>query len=103
MKKNHFVIERHVYAPELNAVRYYRTMQKLPGQWQALNTCKDYADCVRLIRAQLKKGTRRPGMHYAIVTFADNGNVYAAGWFKDYAELQKVIHSTGRTLNIKFK
>lgn len=89
MKKNRFIIERHAYAPELNTVRYYRTMQKLPGQWQSLNACKDYSECVKVIRAQLKKGMRRPGMHYAIVTFADNGNVYAAGWFKDYAELKK--------------
>ena len=86
MKKNRFVIECHTYAPELNTVRYYRTMQKLPGQWQALNTCKDYAECVRFIRAQMKKGTRRPNMHYSVVTFSDNGNVYAAGWFKSYTE-----------------
>lgn len=103
MKKNQLVIERHIYAPELNTVRYYRTMQKLPGQWQRLNNCKDHTDCVRYIRAQMKKGMRRLNMHYAVVTFADSGTVYAAGWFKEYTELQKVIHSTGRTLNIKFK
>ena len=103
MKKNRFVIERHAYAPELNTVCYCCTMQKLPGQWKALNNCKNYAECVKFVRTKKKKGIRRPDMHYAIVTFADNGNVYAAGWFKEYAELQKVIHSTGRTLNIKFK
>lgn len=103
MKKNHLVIERHIYAPESNTVRYYRTMQKLPGKWQNLSVHNTYEECVKIVRAELRKGMRRPDMHYAVVTFANSGNVYAAGWFRDYTELQKVIHSTGRKLNIKFK
>lgn len=91
MKKNAFIIERHAYAPEMNSVRYARTSAKLPGKWNALSSCKNYDECVRFIRAQLRKGMRGPDtpQHYAVVTFADSGNVYARGCFRDYSDLKK--------------
>lgn len=105
MKKNQFVIERHIYAPELNSVRYYRSSKPIPGDWKALSNCKEYADCVRCIRRIMRKGVRdnNTPQHYAILRFADSGNVFAAGTFNRYEELQEVIHRTGRTLTIEFK
>ena len=102
MKKNAFIIERHAYAPELNTVQYTYNGVKLPGNWRKLSTAKNYADAVRIIRAELRRGERRNFRHYARLTFADSGNVFAAGGFNTYAELLEVMHRTGRTLNVHF-
>ena len=102
MKKNAFVIERHAYAPELNMVRYAHNGAKLPGNWGKLSAAKNYGDAVRIIRAELRRGKRRNFRHYARLTFADSGNVFAAGGFNTYAELKAVMHRTGRTLNVHF-
>ena len=102
MKKNAFIIERHAYAPELNTVRYTHNGVKLPGNWRKLSTAKNYADAVRIIRAELRRGKRRNFRHYARLTFADSGNVFAAGGFNTYAELKAVMQRTGRTLNVHF-
>ena len=104
MKKNKFVIERHAYAPELNVVRYAHNGAKLPGNWGKLSTAKNYAEAVRMIRAELYKGgrSRKNFRHYVRLTFADSGNVFAAGGFDTYAELREVMHRTGRTLNVHF-
>ena len=101
MKKNAFIIERHVYAPELNTVRYTHNGVKLPGNWGKLSTAKNYAEAVNMVRAELHKGGRS-FPHYARLTFADSGNVFAAGGFNTYAELLGVMHRTGRTLDVHF-
>lgn len=101
MKKNRLVIERHAYAPELNAVYYAHIGAKLPGRWNKLSTAKNYAEAVRMVRTELRKGGRS-FPHYARLTFADSGNVFAAGGFNTYAELREVMHRTGRTLNVQF-
>ena len=101
MKKNRLIIERHAYAPELNAVYYAHIGAKLPGHWNKLSTAKNYAEAVHMVRAELHKG-KRNFPHYARLTFADSGNVFAAGGFNTYAELREVMHRTGRTLNVHF-
>ena len=101
MKKNRLIIERHAYAPEINAVYYAHIGAKLPGHWNKLSTAKNYAEAVRMVRAELHKGGRS-FPHYARLTFADSGNVFAAGGFNTYAELLEVMHRTGRTLNVHF-
>lgn len=104
MKKNRLIIERHAYAPELNAVYYAHNVAKLPGRWNKLSTAKNYAEAVRMVRAELRKGgrERKNFPHYARLTFADSGNVFAAGGFNTYAELREVMHRTRRTLNVHF-
>ena len=101
MKKNRLIIERHAYAPELNAVYYAHNVAKLPGRWNKLSAAKNYAEAVRMVRAELHKGGRS-FPHYARLTFADSGSVFAAGGFNTYAELREVMHRTGRTLDVHF-
>ena len=101
MKKNRLIIERHAYAPELNAVYYAHNVAKLPGRWNKLSAAKNYAEAVRMVRAELHKGGRS-FPHYARLTFADSGNVFVAGGFNTYAELREVMHRTGRTLDVHF-
>ena len=101
MKKNRLIIERHAYAPELNAVYYAHNVAKLPGHWNKLSTAKNYTEAVRMVRAELPNGGRR-FPHYARLTFAGSGNVFAAGGCNTYTELREVMHRTGRTLNVHF-